>query len=231
MKRISWRRGVWALALAACLGPVSGCSILGLAYFVGLMVGMETREKPKFGFPEEQSLRIVVVTRTDFGSQIELGAVDRELNEMVARKLFEGFDGEKKLKQVKVIKATKVAKWQDEHPNWHGLEPVEVGRAFQADYVIYLEVLGLNLYEDGATRNLYHGRTDVAITVVKVDDSDGEQLHQEELHFEYPINRPIPSADLSLARFRREFLGRLADQVSWYFVPHEQVYNPGADRF
>jgi hypothetical protein len=222
----------WLLVLSglASLVLTSGCNLLGAIYFAAIMLGMDTTTPPAFTFPED-ARRVAVVTTADYTTQVHTAHLDHDLSEIVARKLFEGFDSDKKTRQIKIIKAGKVAKWQDEHPNWRSLDPVEIGRALEADYVIYLELSGVTYYEDGPSKQLYRGKADVAITVIRVDDEDGESFPLDELQFEFPKGRPLPAADFPLNRFRAEFLNRLSDQIIWKFIPHDEVYNPGADRF
>ncbi len=227
------RRKLWVLiGLAATAVGLVGCYPIQLLYFAAILLGMDTTDPAKFTFPEDAK-RIAVITTADYTTQVNTVHFDQDLNEMVARKLFEGFDGDRKTRHIKVIKAGKVAKWLDEHPNWRSLDPVEIGRALDANYIIYLELGAVAYYEDGPTKFLYRGKADVGVTVFRVDEQDGDiVLQRQDLHFEYPKGaRPIPVADVPLSRFRKEFLTRLSDEITWYFLPHEIVYDPGADRF
>ncbi len=226
----STRRWLLVLGGVMTLG-LSGCSLVNLIYFIAILGGMQTTSDPKFTFPED-ARRIAVVTTADYTTQVNTVHLDQDLNELIARKLFEGFDGDRKTRHIKVIKASKVAKWQDEHPNWRSLDPVEIGRALDANYVIYVELAQVAFYEDGPSKYLYRGKADLGVTVYRVDEEDGETpMPRDELHFEYPKGRPIPVADLPLNRFRREFLNRLSNEVVWYFIPHEVLYDASADRF
>lgn len=203
--------------LVLCL---TGCSVLAPFYFVAVMLGMDNRIPPRFQFPDGPH-RILVVTTSDLGTQVDVGHIERELNEKVARLLFERLSAERKFKGIQVIKASKLARWQDEHPDWHGKSPAEIGRALEADYVIFVEIDNFTLFEDGANRQLLQAKAEVSVSVVRVEGEEGEVVFpRDTFNFEFPKGRSIHISDITPNRFRREMLQRLAEQIVWYFVPH-----------
>jgi hypothetical protein len=213
------------LALLPTLATLFGCEILAPFYLAAIMMGYDQRVPPAFEFPEDAK-RIVVVTYTDLSTQTEFGHVDQELNDVLSRMLFQGFDQPKnalteKKRGIQVIKASKVAKWQDEHHDWTSMDPAEIGKALKADYVIYVEVGKLTMYEDGPSQILYRGHADVTLSVVRVENEE-VVLPSETVSIYYPKDRPIPvSGDIPPTKFRREFIRRMAERLSWYFLPHE----------
>lgn len=222
----------WLVLVGLAMAPLvvgSGCSFLAPFYFMAVMAGMDGRIPPKFVLPEDAK-RIVVVTSADTGTQIDAGHVDQELNELVSRKLFEGFSIDKKTKEIQIIRSDRLARWQDEHP--HSTDLNEIGRALNADYVIHVDVDQLDFYQ-GGNRMLFQGQADIAVSVIKVNgQGDGEVVFPaESFNTEFPRGRPIPATDWSMARFRRAFLLRLAEQISWFFVPHEGSDGFGRDPF
>jgi len=207
------------------LASLMGCQILAPFYLAAIMMGYDQRIPPAFEFPEDAK-RIVVVTYTDLDAQVELGHIDQELNDVLSRMLFQGFDEPKnalvdKPRKIDVIKASRVARWQDEHHDWTTMDPAEIGAALKADYVIYLEVGKIRLYEDGPNQILYRGHADVTVSVVRVEN-DEVAFGPETLSIHFPKDRPIPvSPDLPPSKFRREFIRRMAERISWFFLPHE----------
>jgi hypothetical protein len=237
MKRISARLGVLALMLLVALGFTSGCNILAPIYFATILVGMDPRIPPRFDFPEpekdEPVVKIAVITESDAHTQMELGSIDRELNEAIARRLAEGLFTEKK-KHVEVIKASKVHRWQDEHPDWRSItSEAEMGRRLGAAYVVYLELGNFSFYDQGSNKTLLQGKAELAVTVIKVDDDDGEVVLQREyVMVDFPKDRPIPvSGDMTPAKFRRLFLARIAERVCWTFLPHDSSEEYAKDPF
>jgi hypothetical protein len=204
--------GLWLVGLS------SGCNLLAPFYFVAILSGKDARVAPVFEFPPDAQ-RLLVVTYMPVGTQIEVGHFDQELDEAVARRLFEGFEADGK--EIQVIKASRLAKWQDENPDWRSMEPDEIGRALKADYVVYLELDHLRFYGEGSNKTLYEGNVEVSISVVRVNEDDGEiVLPKDTLTVEFPRGRPM-ATDMPISRFRREFIRRLTEQICWYFLPHE----------
>jgi len=219
----------WPLALIPFLATLSGCEIFAPFYVAAMMMGYDTRRDPAFTFPEDAK-RIAVISYADSDTLIEMGHVDHELNETLSRTLFQEWDTGKNeaplealtKKKVKpqVIKSSKVARWQDEHEDWRSLQPAEMGRELKADYVIYVEIAKCSIYETGS-KVLYHGQAEVTITVVRVENEE-IAFGPETMSIEYPRGRPIPvSNEIPPLKFRREFIRRMAQQVSWLFIPHE----------
>lgn len=219
---------------------MAGCNLFAPFYFAAIMAGMDSRVQPGFAFPDpdekDYKWRVVVVTYANEGTQLEAGPIDRELNELLSRRLHDGFTQDRE--PIEIILASKLAKWQDRHPDWRSLEPSEVGRALKndegrgADYVVCLEVGSLQFHEPGGGRLLYHGHAEIAISVVKVNEEGGELvLPPETLSIEFPRGRPVESSQVSPLRFKRAFLSTLATQISWLFLPHDSREEFGNEPF
>lgn len=233
MRKKHMRR--WAVIglLLASLNMMS-CSVAGLGYLAGVLMGLDTRVEARFTFPkqarDDHPYRILVITNADLGTQLDMGHVDRQLNDLVARKIFEGLEADGK--KYKVIDAKKVEKWQDEHHNWRTLAPNEIGQALEAGYVVYLEVENISFFEDGTRRQLLQGRADVGVTVWEVNDNGGNVVFGPDVHScEFPKGRPVSASDLALVKFRRAFLSRLAEEISWFFIPHDSGLDYGREPF
>ena len=228
MKRIS--AGWWLLSLTvfSSLLFTSGCNVLAPIYFGMILFGVDSRIPPKFQFPEpedkDKPIRVAVITYADVNTQIELGHVDRELDDAVGRMLAKGMFDEKK-KGIEVIKASKIHRWQDEHPDWHSIaSEAEIGQRLKADYLVYLEVGHIRFYEEGSNKTLFKGMAEMTVTVIKVDDNEGDVvLPRDYVTVEFPKGRPIPAgSDVTLAQFHRMFMTRIAQRVCWLFLPHDR---------
>jgi hypothetical protein len=216
--------------LIPCLALLSGCQIFAPFYVAAMMMGYDTRIDPPFHFPEDAK-RVVVITYCDSDTLIEMGHIDHELNELVSRMLAKGFDEGKdqdplirltsKKTPPEVILSSKVARWQDEHEDWRSLTPAEMGRELKADYVIYVEVGGVRIYENGSSKILYRGQAEVTVSVHRVED-ELVAMAPEIISIQYPRERSIPvSPDIPPLKFRRQFLRIMAERISWFFLPHE----------
>ena len=147
-----------------------------------------------------------------------------EDGELFGRMLAKGIFDEKK-KRIEVIKASKIHKWQDEHPDWHSIaSEAEIGKRLKADYVVYLELGHMRFWEEGSNKTLFQGKAEMTVTVIKVDEDEGEVVFPREyVTVEFPKGRPIPAGnDMSMPQFRRMFITRIAQRVCWIFLPHER---------
>lgn len=214
------------LVLAPLLAGALGCQILAPFYVVAVMMGFDQRVPPAFEFPEDAH-RIVVVTYADLATQVEFGHLDYELNDMLSRMLWQGFEDPKndfidRPRKIEVIKASRVARWQDEHHDWTTWDPADIGKALKADYVISIHVSKLSLYEDGPSQILYRGQADVQVSVIRTENEE-TVFGPETVTVYFPKDRPIPvSPELPPSKFRREFIRRMAERISWLFLPHER---------
>jgi hypothetical protein len=96
----------------------------------------------------------------------------------------------------------------------------EIGQQFDADYVIYLELHSLTLYEPGSGNTLYHGRADVSVHLVNVHDPESESF-KDDPSYEFPVSKgPQPADDMTPRKFRQDFLTYIAKRLSWNFTAH-----------
>jgi hypothetical protein len=97
-----------------------------------------------------------------------------------------------------------------------------VGQHFKADYVIYIEINKLSLFERGSDMQLLRGRADLLVSVVDLKNSD-ETPDSRDFTCVYPSDSK-GAIDVSLentpAQFRQAFLGYVARRLSYYFAPH-----------
>src|SRR5262249_8250998 len=148
---------------------MSGCNPFAAFYFVAKMLGADERVPPPFEFKVDEG-RIMVVTVAPLDMQIESGHIDHDLNSVITRKLIEGFALERKTKKFQISRADKTAKWQDEHPEWTTMKPGEIGKARNADYVIYVEIESISYFQPGSSRQLLQGKADLQVSVHRIDE-------------------------------------------------------------
>ena len=200
----------------------AGCNPFAPFLFTAYLTGADREQRILFNFPDDAK-RIAVVTQVPFGTRIDMGHLDRDLNEKVAREIFDYFETKKLTGKREVVRAAKVHKWQDEHPNWMNLDCGEIGRALRVDYLVVLEVRSMTLYEENSSRTLYKGHAEMNVQVYRISADSHEMVYSNpRLVVDFPTkDRPIPVADISFQRFRDGFVDELAKRISWVFVPHE----------
>lgn len=207
------------LLLAAFL--CMGCSLLSVPVF--LLSGMNPKHEAKYKLAskdKDKEVKLVILAFGSLETRPEFLRADRELSSLLSRELQKQFKENKE--KVTIVPTSQVEKYKDEHPNWHALNPVEIGEHFKADYVIDLGVESLSLYEPGSGNQLFRGRAEIAITVVDAKEPGADPVYREQYICEYPKTRgPIPASDGSNPQqFRLAFLQHVAKQLSWRFTAH-----------
>ena len=108
------------------------------------------------------------------------------------------------------------------------MELAEIGRKFDADHLIYLEINQMSLYEPGSFNQLLRGRANVSLTLVDVKEPD-EVSRRATLSCIHPGDAPGPvpvDTEMQPHQFREKFLNYVSRQMSHYFskYPREERY-------
>ncbi|GAC1465418.1 MAG: hypothetical protein NVSMB9_05020 [Isosphaeraceae bacterium] len=215
------RRAVAVLILTcAGLSSLAGCDPRTLFYF--LQPFEPTIPAPG---PSLASKRVVVVTHAVSNAMGEFQSLDRDLGREVASNL------RAKVKKIDVVEPDKVWNWVEGHPNW--TDPAELARAFEADVVIFLEIEGFSVQNQGDL-NVLQGaaKTHIQVTSmvyptnskgkpIKDQPREAKTIYNEYCDTEFPVRGPIPAdSGVSRGAFKSKFLKVVAAEISWHFVEH-----------
>ena len=220
--------------LGMAAGVVSGLGVIGcgdagtMAYF--LMP--EQRIEPTLKHlalkkdDKKPTPRVVILTWTaDLETRPEFINADRQLAESLARELRDLTKGADE--RLEVTSGRKVEEFKSNHPNWRQMELSEIGRAFDADHLIYLEINKMSLYEPGSNNMLMRGRANITVTLVDVKNPDDLPRH-ETMNCLHPSDAPGPVdiSDMQPFQFREKFLNYVSRQLSHNFskYPREERY-------
>lgn len=191
-----------------------GCAVnmLALPYF--LFAG-EPKIPPPVSLCEKKkdTKRILVLAFADNSIQWGHQSVDDELTGLLVSQIIQAD------KRFEVVPERAIREWKDRNSNWIDKDPQAIGEHFDVDYVLFVEVTTFNL---NTTRNqfLLQGHADVLFKVWDVNKD--ALLFSDVFERDYPSNRSIELQDLqSEDQFRRMFLRRVAQELSWYIVPHQ----------
>jgi hypothetical protein len=217
------------LALALLVGAVglsAGCDLGALAYF--LMP--ESREPAKMkGLASanvKKPTRVMILTWAGLEMRSEFVNADRQLSEMLATKLSElAKENEEGLI---VVPPRKVTDYKNSHPRWREMDLAEIGRQFGADYVVYLELHSMSMYEPGMANQLLRGRAQMTISLVDVRHPDDSPT-QVPFSTVYPSDArgPIQAGfDVQPMEFRQAFLAHIAKSLAYHFsrYPKRETY-------
>jgi hypothetical protein len=209
------------LLLALLVGAAvaaSGCDPKTVAYFLMPEAREEALIKHLASADPKKEPRVAILT---YGSALETRAefiqADRQLAEKLADELKAraSADDEKLF----VLPQRKVEAFKSSHPNWPQMDLYQVGRALAVDYVIYLEIDSLSLYEKNSLNQTLRGRAEIRVSLAetnKPDESQGQTL----LTSTYPSDARggVPISDTNREVFRRDFLGYVAKELSCHFA-------------
>jgi len=214
--------GIWRLrALAGVLVLVAGlgCNPLTLPFF--LMFGVDSKVEPEFKLAKpDREVTVLILAYTAPDVQTDQVGVDRQLCVAFSRMLEERCLYNKE--RVKIVPVHKVQKFKGDHPGWKSMGVAEIGRYFEADYVLDMEIVSLSLYEPGSHKTLYKGYCKVDVAALDMSKPhEGPAWHQR-LSVQYPTSRgPIPVADdNNTENFRDMFISRIATDLCWKFTSH-----------
>lgn len=195
------------LAASACLAVLiqTGCLLAPAANLLNA-AGLNMTPAEYEGL-KEQTVAVVVETEASLFSE------DPAANELTARL---GAILSKNVKKLKLVRPTKLREYRDEH----GYDPVdleEFGVEVGADRVVHVRLNNLSL-RGGI--NFFKGSTDAVVTVI--DPGTGLVEFTEEISgFTFPQNAGIETTSTSEERFRKLYLGILADRIGRLFHPFD----------
>jgi hypothetical protein len=207
------------VALVAAV-PSFGCNMSALPYFLS---GCPEHKNPAGEMeltPPEKSkeIKAIILTYSGIEATPEFITVDRELSGLLSRKLQQACKANDQ--KLTLVSANKVQDYKNSHPDWHMRTLDEIGKRFDVDYVIYLGIESMSLYEKGSANQLYRGHADIHVTLVNMHKLDEDPL---EHHFscEYPgTSGPIPADDKNPHEFHLAFLNHVAQNLARLFADY-----------
>ncbi len=214
MARRSSRMRLTAMvcALTACL-LFHGCNYVVM---IGYLIGGPPSIEPEFDAMTKESMtdkdvKVAVVCYAPKEVRFSFEDINSEVSKFVTFRL----DSHK----IKTVPPDYVKAWLDQNPDWDRAE--EIGAAFKARYVVYIDLKAFSLYEEGSA-SLYRGRSEAIVSVWKMDDSfeAGEKIFSKEIISKYPLYQPKSAADETLSNFKALYMTRLSEEIGRLFYEH-----------
>jgi len=204
------RLALLAAGLLSVLG--SGCNAVVLA---GLLIAGPPTVEPDFDKMTKKSLRdqgvkVAVVCFAPDEVRLNFIDVDKDIAKYVAHRL--------NANHITTVNPDRIQEWIDKHEDWD--RPEEIGEATKATHIILVDVHKYNLFEENS-HELYKGRSEVLISVFEMQKDGGtEKVYTKEISCQYPLETPRETSEISYDRFRREYLGRLSEEIGRLFYSH-----------
>lgn len=211
---------LWIVLLLNGILLSIGCSPATLAMFVSPFV--DNKLPPELSLTatkKEPTVAIMACFSQRLEDRREILPADHELAEKLAQHI--RLRSQLNKEKIKLLPTSQVRSQQNKLGLSKGASPVEVGKQLQADFVIYLEIEAISLYEKKSYGDLYRGHADIAISVYDLDKPEGEQkVFDRPYRCEYPGSHPRDASSLSVIQFRALFLNRMAREISKMFVAY-----------
>jgi hypothetical protein len=208
-------RGTKRLAMALlllCSALAAGCQYIVLA---GYLIGGPPTIEPDFDKMTKKSLtdrgvKVVVVCFVPDEIRLNFIDADKEIASHVAHRLFQH--------KIVVVHPDRVQEWLDKHDDWNKAE--EIGEATGATHIVYIDVHKYTLYAENS-HELYEGRAEVLVSVSEMQkDNSAEKIYTKELTSKYPLQAPRSASEISFEHFRRQYLGRLSEEIGRLFYEY-----------
>ena len=196
----------------------SGCNIMSLPYFL-LMSDPKHEAELQSLAPKDKKTekKVIILTYGKLDLRPELINSDREIAFTVEKNLkaLNSANGDK----VSIIPSRKVEEYKSSHSDWQDRDPAEIGKHFKADYVVYLEINSLGIYELGSGGTLYRGRADINISLIDIKNPDESQPSRNfTCQFPREYRRQVTASDQSPMEFRQTFLDYVGKRIAWKFA-------------
>ncbi len=219
MRSITKLRLTAALLLATILSI--GCNPLTASYFMLFGVDDKVPAEFKIAGDGKRVVHVAILTSSIQESRSELLGIERQLATECGKALQSYCKANKE--RIEIIPVHRVEEFKSNNPGWKTMPMNEIGRKFDVDYVVEVEVAALSLFEKDSRKQLFRGRSAITVKVTDVNKPSSEgQVFQKRISPEFPKARgPIPVDDeMSVEKFRDTFVERIATDVAWQLTSH-----------
>lgn len=206
------RKGIIPLVLAA--GLAGGCDALRQGFYV-LWPG--AREKTvEAEFKDLPGKTVAVLVFADKAVGYEYPQVRINLSAAIADQL------RRNVKNVQVIDPRRTVKYQDENLYWEEMDKTDLGKAFGADYLLYVSLVEFSTREPGSL-HLYRGRAkaEVAIYATAAPERQARARKWDDLQARYPPDTVVGMPSESDQEVRDKLEQVLAEAVARKFHQHK----------
>jgi hypothetical protein len=215
-----WRRRTWLALFLNGILLSFGCSPSSLTMFLAGIT--DDKMPPEKGIIESKKKEVTVAVMASFShleDRPEVLPADAEMAELVAQHMRLRCQANKE--KLKLIPVAQVRSFQNKVGERNGVSAVDVGKHFKTDYVVFLDINALSLYEKKSYGQLYRGTTDIEISLYDMHKEEGEYKTFTKLYrCEYPGTGPQDAGSFSQVQFRSLFLTKVAREVSKIFIAY-----------
>lgn len=204
--------------LLGLAGMSIGCG--GFNPFLLPYVGGDTKTPAEFPLKpvnKKKEPSVVVLVSGKTGLPTDLTGIDRMLN----AELIQILDARLKENEEKVqlFQMPAIDRFRNDNANWRALKPYDIGKEFNADYMIDVEIQDIDLFKPGSRGQFLQGRAAISVNVYDMSKPLREAAKKWDMEFEYPRSGEVPVESRSqVSAFRTQLVQRIASDVSVKFT-------------
>jgi hypothetical protein len=211
-------RRVWFLAFLAGVLLAPGCDLGSLLYFVMPDARENAKIKQLACEDGKKDPHVAILTyNTALETRSELIQADRQLTDLLAKRLLELAKENKE--KLTIISPRKVEEYKNTHPDWNGQDLHTVGKALAADYLVYLEINKLSLYQPNSRGQFFRGQAEMSITLHDMKHPD-ENTTPRHFSRSYPSDAQggaVSVFESDPVAFRERFMNYLVRELALHF--------------
>jgi hypothetical protein len=211
----------WRLAAMVLLLTVGGmgCDPLGTFGFLAYPFCSNT-EEPVFPLTikgKESTVVFVCAHEENAAPDDAFRDADMVLCRLLTGKLSQRFKDNKD--KVKIVPVSKVYSYLREHKDWITQPKQDIGKQFDADFLVYLELGPMTLWEPGSRKTLYRGNVEIRMSLVDVHQPEGEGTKPDQFYTcTFPNTYSEDASSMRPDNFRAKFLDRIANDLVERFI-------------
>ncbi|MDB5305906.1 MAG: hypothetical protein JWO38_108 [Gemmataceae bacterium] len=217
------RRAVWATLVAVLTIGCSPLTTIAFLFRKDEKVPAEYPLRPKEGPKREKDQEIVVLVICGVNNSrvpVEFAGMDRELAQIIAKKLAE--EAKENKEKLTVVAAAKLESFKAANPNWKSMRPAAIGKRLGADVVLDVSLGNINIYQPGSGNQFYQGRANVDVSVYDTTDTSGTSKGQYVHPFAYPKTEINPVENQPVSLFKQQFVEHLARDLVRKHLDYKQ---------
>lgn len=212
MKTLPQTLAMLLLALAA----TPGCEMA--RYNAWLLFGEGTHETVPAEFEGLQGQRVAVVVFADERVRYENFLAPLTVSTEVATEL------QDKVKDATAVNPQRIVLYQRENIDWNAMDKTELGKLFDADYVLFISLLEYSTHEVGSV-NLYRGRITAEVSLWETDlpEKEARVWRESTLGVLFPEKDPVGQLGYSDRQMRAVTERLFAEKLVRKFYKHKEL--------
>ncbi|MBN2210669.1 MAG: hypothetical protein JW709_04660 [Sedimentisphaerales bacterium] len=202
------------LILLGLIIMVAGCNILSYPLYV--LFG-EQQKTVKAEYSGLAGARTAIVVAVGPATEFEHPMVRSNLA------LASAYEIGREVKGATFVDQQAIERFQQEDLDWFYLPVLKIGQRFEAQRVLYLDIIEFTLEEENSV-NLLRGRVTADVRVYDMADAKpDEPVYQTEVSVMFPTDNPVPMADMATrAILENQTVGEFAKALVKKFHDHKE---------